>query len=208
MDDYKACATPFQSSVKLTKYCDSSKVNAILYHQLVSSLIYLTQSRPYIFFVVSVVSHFMQDPREIHWKATKCIIHYLNGTSSVGIKYNQISNSLVSYTDSNWASDSDDQERAFNLVFHFSSRPLVWSCQKQKVVSLSNMEVQYHCVVNVDTEVVWTQLILCELEFPIEAWTIIHCGNQSEIQVTNNLVAHSKLKHVELHAHYLGQLVQ
>ena len=55
MDDCKACATPFHSSVKLTKDCESSNVDVNFYCQLVSSLIYLTHSRPEIFFDVSVV---------------------------------------------------------------------------------------------------------------------------------------------------------
>jgi uncharacterized protein YlbG (UPF0298 family) len=37
---------------------------------------------------------------------------------------------------------------------------------------------------------------------------MVYCDNQSVIQVVENLVAHNKMKHVELHAHYLRQLVQ
>lgn len=62
MGDYKACATPYQSDVKLTKDCESPQVSTTLYQWLVIILIYLTYSRPDISFVVSVVSHFMQDP--------------------------------------------------------------------------------------------------------------------------------------------------
>ena len=62
IDDYKLCAIPFQLGVKLTKECSFLKVNAALYQQLVSSLIYLTHSQPILSFVVSVASRFMQDP--------------------------------------------------------------------------------------------------------------------------------------------------
>lgn len=51
-------------------------------------------------------------------------------------------------------------------------------------------------------------IYLGDLGFPIEASTIIHCDNQSEIQVTDNPITHSKMKHIELHAHYLRQLIQ
>ena len=37
---------------------------------------------------------------------------------------------------------------------------------------------------------------------------LFFCDNQGAIQVANNPVAHSKMKHVEIHAHYLQQLVQ
>ena len=59
MDDCKACSTPYQSGVQLTKYCESPQVDTTLYQWLVRSQIYLTHSRPNISFVVSVVSCFM-----------------------------------------------------------------------------------------------------------------------------------------------------
>lgn len=59
MKDCKPCATPYQSRVKLTKECDSLKVNATLYRQLVGSLIYLTRTRPDISFASNVDSQFM-----------------------------------------------------------------------------------------------------------------------------------------------------
>jgi hypothetical protein len=42
---------------------------------------------------------------------------------------------------------------------------------------------------------------------PIQTSTTIYCDNQSAIQVVDNLVAHSKMKHVEIHARCLRQLV-
>lgn len=44
--------------------------------------------------------------------------------------------------------------------------------------------------------------------FLVELLTVVYCDNQSAIQVTKIPVAHSKMKHVELHAHYLRRLVQ
>lgn len=58
-EDYKACVTSFWSGEKLTKDCESPKVDVTLYRRLVDSLIYLTQSRPNISFAASVVSRFM-----------------------------------------------------------------------------------------------------------------------------------------------------
>jgi hypothetical protein len=53
MEDYKPCSTPFQSRVKLTKDCDSMKVNITMYYmQLVGNIIYLTHGRPNIAFTL------------------------------------------------------------------------------------------------------------------------------------------------------------
>ena len=97
----------------------------------------------------------MHDPRESHWKAAKHIIHYLKGTIQFGIKYIQCSNFFLSYSNSDCIGDGDDQKSTSGFVSHLSSRPLVWSSKKQKVVSMSTTEEEYLGVVNVGTEVVW-----------------------------------------------------
>jgi hypothetical protein len=71
MDDYNPCAIPFQSRVNLTKTCQTPKVDGTCYRQMIDSIIYITHSRHEIFFTISVVSQFMQDPRESHWKSIK-----------------------------------------------------------------------------------------------------------------------------------------
>ena len=71
MENCNPYSTPFQFGVKLRKNYQTPKVDATLYQQLVGSLIYLTHNRRNISFVVSMVSCFMQDPRERHWKEIK-----------------------------------------------------------------------------------------------------------------------------------------
>jgi hypothetical protein len=114
---------------------------------------------------------------------------------------------LVGFTDSDWAGDNDDQKSTSGYVFHFSTGPLVWSCKKQKVVSLSTTKAEYHGTIHAGTKAVWIHQLLGELGFPVQTSTTIYCDNQSAIQVVDNPVSHSKMKHVELHAHYLRQLV-
>jgi hypothetical protein len=108
MADCKPRITLFQSEVKLSKTCQTPKVDATLYRQMVGSLFYLSHSQFDISFVVDVVSCFMQDPRESHWKAVKRIICYFKGTTRLGIQYCLSSDSLVSFTDSDSTSDNDD----------------------------------------------------------------------------------------------------
>ena len=72
-------------------------------------MIYLTHSRPYISFFINVVYNFMQYPRESHWKDSKHVIPYLKGTSHFSIIYSWSTDSLVIYTNYDWAGDGDDQ---------------------------------------------------------------------------------------------------
>lgn len=98
---------PFSIKCEVDPRVSISKSQCTLYRQLVGSLIYLTHNQTNIYFV-SVVSCFVQDPRESHWKAEKCIIHYIEGTYHFSIKYCQSLDSLVGFTYSYQVGDNDD----------------------------------------------------------------------------------------------------
>ena len=87
MEDCKPTPSPFQSRVKLSATCTSPEVDSTLYRQLVGSLLYLTHSYPNLSFVVFRVARYMQTPHESHWKATKRILRYIQGTIKFGIHY-------------------------------------------------------------------------------------------------------------------------
>jgi hypothetical protein len=130
MDDCKLCVTPFELGIKLTNKCLSLEVNTTLYQQWFGSLIYLTHSWLDLSFVVSVVSKFIQDPQERHWKDAKSIAHYIKCTTDFRIKYCRSLDSLVRFSDSNWVGNGDDHKSTSNYVFHFSFEPPVWLCNK------------------------------------------------------------------------------
>ena len=58
-----------------------------MYRQMIGSLMYLTNTRPYIFFAVNTLSQFLIDPRHVHLIAVKHILRYLRGTVDYGLKY-------------------------------------------------------------------------------------------------------------------------
>ena len=45
---------------------DSNLIDPTMYHQLIGSLMYLTNTKPAIYFVVSSLNQFMCEPRKIH----------------------------------------------------------------------------------------------------------------------------------------------
>lgn len=77
MADCKLAPTPFLSGFKLEAQCSTPLIDVTLYHQLVGSLIYLTHTLLAISFAVGMVSRFMQEPHELHWKVAKHILHYI-----------------------------------------------------------------------------------------------------------------------------------
>ena len=42
---------------------------------------------------------------------------------------------LVGFTDSDWASDPDDQKSTVGYVFSLGNRPVNWACKKQQALA-------------------------------------------------------------------------
>jgi len=101
MEACKAAATPMSTNCYLEV---GPEVNQTMYKGLISSLLYLTASRPDIMFVVCLCATFQSCPKESHLKAAKRILKYLKGTINMGLWYPSLSPiHLVGYSDSDFA---------------------------------------------------------------------------------------------------------
>ncbi|XP_059068180.1 secreted RxLR effector protein 161-like [Cryptomeria japonica] len=129
---------------KLTKADASSNVDTTKYKSLVGSLMYLTTTRPDIIYVVSLISRFMRDLHESHWRAVKRILRYVSGTHNFGIHYSPTDKfELVGYTNFDWAGLVDDKKSTFGWVFSLGSGAVSWSSKKQATMALSSIETEY-----------------------------------------------------------------
>ena len=109
MKDCKVSKTPFLLGVKLEEADSLPMVNNTLYKQLIGCLLYLTHNRPDIYYAVSVASRYMDQPHEIHWRESKRILNFVQGTRTHGIFYKAKSNlDLIGFTDSDWEGDNID----------------------------------------------------------------------------------------------------
>ena len=114
----KPSKTPFLYGVKLEEVGSSPLVNNTLYRQLIGYFLYLTHTRPELSYAVSVASIYMDPPHDIHWRASKRILNFVQGTRTHGISYKaKYELELVGFTDSDWEGENIDQE--YNLGYLF-----------------------------------------------------------------------------------------
>jgi hypothetical protein len=131
MTDCKSAPTPFLSGIRFEDGRDTPLVDNTLYRHLVEILLYLTQTRPYISYAVGEVSIYMQEPHDMHWKATKLILKYVQGTMSYGIHYTVgCALDLIGFTNSDWDGDSIDRKSTSNYTLSFRSGLIFWSSKK------------------------------------------------------------------------------
>ena len=131
MMDCKAMTTPMASNLKQLSDASSKVVDAMVYYQMIGSLMYLTNMRPDICFDVNTLSQFLIDPRHVQLIAAKHILRYLRGIDDYGLKYeaNQKIN-LEGYVDSDWAGSAIDRKNTSGCCFSMGLGVISWFSRK------------------------------------------------------------------------------
>jgi hypothetical protein len=99
MLECKSMNTPMET--KLLVDISSELIDATLYRQIIGLLMYLTNTRQDICFVVNTLSQFLVEPRHVHLVAAKHVMRYLKGTLDCCLNYDGDHDfTLSGYTDS------------------------------------------------------------------------------------------------------------
>ena len=164
--------------------------NPTLYRELLGSLIYLmTCTRPDLAFIVTLLSRFMQNPTQRHFKLAKNVLQYLKGTQQYDLKYFRTAEflKLLGYSDSDWGSDIDFQSVSGHV---FSLNPpsalIAWRSGKQSLVAGSSCEAEYIALYHAGSEVVYLRQLLAEfLKAPLQT-VMIFGDNIGSIQLAKH----------------------
>ena len=183
MDKCKPAETPIALGTKLTKNDDGPVVNATLYKQIVGILMYLTTTRPDLMYVVSLISRFMESPKDSHQKIGKKILRYVVGTLGYGLWYTHTPDStLTGYTDSDFAGSLDDRKITSGYAFHLGTSLISWASSKQPIVSMSFAEAEYVAATTATCHAAWLRRLLKDMGHIPKDPTSIFCDNNSAIQ--------------------------
>ena len=149
LEDLKTHTTPIPPNIQLSKdQCSSTDeekvaMSKIPYREAIGSLMWTTVStQPDITIAVSLLSQFLENPGEVHWKAVKRVVWYLNGMKNYKLFLRNNHNSLIGYADANWASQ-DHRHSISAYIFQINGGNISWSCQMQIIVTLSSTEAEF-----------------------------------------------------------------
>jgi hypothetical protein len=125
MEDCRPMLTPMVTNWRKLSASESELVDAMRYHQLIGSLMYLVNTRPHICFFVNVLNQYMVEPRRVHLIATKYVLRYIAGSMEYGLDYIRGDGvRLIGYTDSDLAGCAVDKKRTSRCCFRLGSRVL------------------------------------------------------------------------------------
>ncbi len=178
---------------------------------MVGSLLYAAMAtRPDIAHAVGVVSKFNSRPTEAHLTSVKRILRYLRGTINLALKYHKLPKrpeSLIGYSDADWAGDLDDRHSTTGNVFLMAGGAISWLSKKQASVALSTSEAEYVALSLATQEAIWLRRLLTEIGVPSGPVMVME-DNQGAIAIARNPIAHSRTKHIDIRYHYIREALQ
>ena len=153
---------------------------------------------------VSLISRFMECPKEIHLLVAKRILRYSKGTADFGIFYKRGEKSdLIGFSDSDFAGDLDDRKSTSGFVFMKCLGAVSWSSKKQSIVTLSTTEAEFVAATSCACQAIWLRNILAQ-----QGPTPIYCDNSSAIKLSKNPILHGRSKHIDVKFHFLRDLTR
>ena len=215
MTDSRPVGSPADPSTRLTvamsPKTDSERADmaVVPYREAVGSLMYLAVgTRPDISAAVGIAARYMANPGRQHWQAVKRIFRYLKGTPNIGIIFmDPNSDSIVGYSDSDWAQDLDDRRSTSGYVFKVFGGPISWQSAKLKTPALSTAEAEYMALTEASKEAIWWRQLTDSLGFTQQGPTTIFTDSQSAMALVRAPTVRPSTKHIDIRAHFIRNVV-
>ncbi|GJX40041.1 ribonuclease H-like domain-containing protein [Tanacetum coccineum] len=153
----KPVSTPLMSKLVISNEAtekDPLLDNIIDYQKLMGKLIYLTNTRPDISYVVDCLSQFMHSPLKSHLKIAFNILRYLKSCPGLGIHIVKTSGMfLTAYSNADWAKCVVTRKSVTGYCVFLNNSLVSWKSKKQNTISKSSTEVEYRALASVTSEI-------------------------------------------------------
>ena len=214
-------ATPMDTAELLSAEDDGEISNDFrtLYQRKIGSLLFAAIStRPDIVFAVSRLSRFNVRPGRKHHAAAERVLQYFYHTRNKCIRYggNKIIDkercliSFVCASDASFADNTIDRKSSQGYIMKLFNGPVAWRANKQDTVTTSSTEAEFLAIFQTAKEVIYLSRLMRSLILHLPEPLSIECDNMQTIRllVAESLKLQTKLRHVDIHSHWLRQEVQ
>nr|GEY05804.1 hypothetical protein [Tanacetum cinerariifolium] len=179
MDSCDSVDIPMVDRLKLDEDPSGIPVDQTRFRSMVSSLMYLTASRPDLLFVVCMFARYQAKPTKKHLEALKRVFWYLKGTINWGLWYpKDTAMALTAYADADHACCQDTRRSTSGSAQFLGDKLILW---------MRSQLIDYGFDFN---------------KIPL------YCGNRSAIALCCNNVQHSRSKHIDIRHHFIREQVE
>nr|GEW41502.1 hypothetical protein [Tanacetum cinerariifolium] len=190
--------TPMVEKSKLDEDKEAKAVDPSHYRGMISTLIYLTTSRPNLQFAICMCARYQARPTEKHVHAVKMIFRYLCRTVHRGLWYPKDSFvALTAFADANHAGCQDTRRSTSGSVQFLGERLISWSSKRQKSAAISSTEAEYIALSGCCAQILWMRSQLLNYVLGFNKMPMYR-DNKSAIALCCNNVQHSRSKHINI----------
>ena len=168
-------------------------------------------TRPDITFTVNKLCKYMSNPGEVHWRALKHLIRYLQGTKQLGLFFNfgvpSAVDGIHGYTDASYADCPDTGRSTVAYVFFFCGAIVSWYSKLHSLVTTSTNHSEYVAFALGAKEAQWMIYLFGELEPDVKHEPVpLYVDNSGVISLVQNPVDHQANKHIRVNCHYAREM--
>ena len=149
-----------------------------------------------------LASH-LSNPGPEHWKALERAVGYIKSREGVGLKFSRPrSDQLISFVDSNYATDPDDRKSISGRINTLGGTILNWSSKKQQTVTLSSTEAEYVALSECAQETKFDRMLLKEILNLNKPAKIFEDNTGTTFLVKNQQVG-ARTKHIDVRHQFI-----
>jgi hypothetical protein len=178
------------------------------YRSGVGMLLFLIKySRPDLANIVQELSKCMDAASHAAHKEMLSVIQFVVDTKPHCLKMQPIEEGkdwdLVSYCDSDWASDAETRISVTGLIIYLLGVPICWRSKGQKGVNLSSSEAKYVAISEEVKEIQFVYYLLKSIGMHVKLPIAVRCDNIGAIFMANNSSSGVRTRRVDTRYHFI-----
>ncbi|GKA84895.1 hypothetical protein Tco_0806549 [Tanacetum coccineum] len=140
------------------------------------------------------LENFIEDPKTSYLEAVKRIFRYIKGTMDLGLWYPKGSGiETLVYADSDHVGDYVDRKSTSGVCTFMGCCLTSWFSKKQTALAISTTEAEYVSAGKACQQAIWMKQALVDYGIRLDDIPIM-CDNKGAIDLSKNLVQHSRTK--------------
>ncbi|MBW0510599.1 hypothetical protein O181_050314 [Austropuccinia psidii MF-1] len=158
------------------------------------------------------LSQYLENPGIKHWHSFLHFLHYLKGSSNIGLRYKKDgAQGISAWSDADWGNCCSTRHSLTGYLATFNNSLVLWKTRKQPLVSISTAEAEYKALCNLTSELIWlkqwcAEAKILQLTQPITVWEDIQsCINISNGNFNFN---NQRMKNVDIQLHFVKEVIQ
>jgi hypothetical protein len=183
------------------------------YQQRIESLNFAAMiSRFDVAFVTIKLTQFLQISHSNHLSTADRVISYLYKIKNLAIEYfdKRSTNILLCISDATFADDETIRRSFDEYLFQLYDDFIDWRIAKQIIVIISSTETELLTLTRIAKKIMWWRCFFEIIRFDSMKTLHIRCNNRQTLRILKKdvLKLDIKLKHVDIHRHWLRQEMQ